>query len=106
MREDEEHIVYDTPEIRDALLYLTNDNDETVRYEALRSLGVLREKRAAPMPARELKNEEFIYFDLATAAARIGDPALIPILEKALEQFGDDKDIIKTALEQLRNNAF
>ena len=102
MQEEAEHLVYDTPEIRDALLELANDADETVRFEALRSLGILKEKRAAPLLMRELDNDNVIHFDLAKAAGRIGDPALIPVLEKALERFGDDEDIIKTLLDQLR----
>lgn len=103
LREDEERIVYDTPEIRDALLDLASDPDDSVRFEAFRALGVLREKRAAPMLARELEAEDCIYFDLATAAGRIGNPVFIPILENALERYGDDDDIIKTALEELRS---
>lgn len=102
MGEEEEALVYDTPEIREALLELAVDPDWEVRYEAFRALGALREKRAAPMLARELNNAEVLYFDLARAAGRIGDPALIPVLERALERFDDDKDILKTALEALR----
>lgn len=109
MQGDQEQLVYDTPEIRAALLQLAEDPDWEVRYEAFRSLGVLREKRAAPLLARELDNDEAIYFDLAKAAGRIGDPALIPVLEKALERFGDDPDpftnepIIQSALQALRS---
>ena len=106
---DEEAIVYDTPAIREALLELAVDPGWEIRYEAFRALGVLREKRAAPLLAHEImRQDDFIYYEMAKAAGRMGDPALIPLLEKALERFGDDtdlltgEDIIQSALDALR----
>jgi HEAT repeat protein len=94
---------YDTPEIRNTLLRLTDDPHEPVRFESLRALGALREKRVAPALLKALSDEEEIDFDLVEAAGDLGDPALIPVLEKALELFGDDKrDRITSALERLR----
>ncbi len=102
MHEDEAKTVFDTAEIRDALLALTVDPFDDVRYEAFRALGVLREKRAAPALQRELlTNEEEVFYDLVIAAERLNDPSLIPVLEKLLERFEDGEDIIKNALARL-----
>ena len=100
---NKEAAAYDSPEIRDELLRLTKDSHDWVNYEAFRALGALREKRAAPLLLGELGHEDEIDYDMAQAAGRMGDPALIPALEKALERFGDDyRESIKNALEQLR----
>ena len=99
--------VYDTPEIRDALLRLTGDSHEPVRFESLRALGALRERRVAPALRTVLSSEDEIDYDLAEAAGDLGDPALIPVLEKALERFGDDTwQTVKEALERLRGENF
>ena len=94
---------YDTPEIRDALLYLTRDSYEKVRFEAFRALGMLREKRAVPALIRELGNEEYIFYEYVEVAGQLGDPSLIPVLETALERFGDDEEgTLAHTLESLR----
>lgn len=103
LRKDDSPRIYDTPEIREALLELACDPDAFIRYEAFRSLGALREKRTAPILAQELRNnKEFIYSDLAEAAGKLGDPLLIPVLEEALESFTDESQCIRNALDLLR----
>lgn len=106
MHEDEAKTVFDTSEIRDALLALTVDPFDDVRYEAFRALGVLREKRAAPALQRELlTNEEEVFYDLVIAAERLNDPSLIPVLEKLLERFEDGEGIMKNALARLQDRS-
>lgn len=112
MQQDEDSTVYDTPEIRDALLDLARNDVWEIRFEALCALGVLREKRAVPLLAKELDDADGIYLDLATAAGKIGDPSLIPLLEEALDHFGDEengngngKEIVTAALEKLRKGS-
>lgn len=80
----------DSPEIRESLLRLTAYPHYWTRFEALRALGALREKRAVPMLVKALGDEYEFDYALAESAAAIGDPVFIAALEEAMERFGDD----------------
>ena len=98
--------------------------DPVLREEAARLLGFLdipdtdqgraseEQVLAAQLLAHEMTSQDdFIYYDMVKAAGQIGNPSLIPLLEKALERFGDDteygsgKGIIQSALDALRERA-
>ena len=91
----------DTPEIRQAFLDRLDDPNAAVRGQAL--LGLSR--RRVPGTLEALDREfvrDAVYEDAIEAAAELGDPRGVELLERLRERF-PDWDAIPHALAQLRS---
>ncbi|KQM21387.1 hypothetical protein [Novosphingobium sp. Leaf2] len=88
----------DTPEIREALISAANDDDDTVRAEAL--LGIARRDCgiALPLVLKELAGER-VSMPVFEAAELIADPVLVNLLRPWTEPSDDEW------LDQLARNA-
>ena len=75
----------DTPEIRDALAALLNEEDAEIRGEALIGLSKRQDARALPALIKEL-NGPFYGSWCLEAAELLRDPQLLPLLKRLQQQ--------------------
>lgn len=85
------HSQIDTPAVRAALRRAADDPHVDTRCEALVGLAVLEPAFALPRVRAMLEAEE-IYRMTVEAAALLGDPSLVPMLEAWAEALADDDD--------------
>lgn len=90
----------DTPELRDALAHLLFDAAEDTASEAAYALARRKDPRVLPVLERALPEPGSgrLYLE---AAAALGDPALLPVLEELRERSGADPDL-ERAIEACR----
>lgn len=93
----------DTPEVRAALWRAADDPHVDTRCEALVGLAVLEPAFALPRVRAMLEAEE-IYRMTIEAAALLGDPSLVPLLEAWAEALAgdDDKWFLSTLTDALQ----
>jgi HEAT repeat protein len=90
----------DTPAIRHALLARLDDVDETTRCEALVGLALRKDERVIDALIRELTRDEVHEYAIE-AAAILGDPNCLPMLER-LRDANPDAEGIREAIEKCR----
>lgn len=92
----------DTPEIREALHVRLSDEDAETRGEALVGLAKRRDPRVVPAILKEWEQHDETGILSIEAAETMGDPVLLPQLEKFLAtmEWSEDDSYFKSQLER------
>jgi HEAT repeat protein len=89
IREDTAKIAsnFDSPEVREALISVLNDENEMVRYNAVKSLIELEETEAVPKLIEMVDTEESekVRREVIDALGRLGQTEAVPVLMAHIE---------------------